>query len=238
VLDHQTLIDHLRYNEFFELLPAHVRTQLFNKSKARSAKAGEVIYRAGDAADYMGALLSGRVRICVPSYDGREVLLNLIERGRVFGETSVLDGLPRHINAIADEDCSYLVIRRDDFLPILFQYPDAMFRVVNVLCHRTRLYVDKIEQFALLDLPTRLAYSLLRLSKKYGKEREGKVAIHAGLNQTDLGHQLASSRESVNKQLKAFAEKGYLETQGQEIVLLDIAALEKIAFPIQLDKVA
>ncbi|HVY13037.1 MAG TPA: Crp/Fnr family transcriptional regulator [Alphaproteobacteria bacterium] len=233
MLDQHTLIDHLRYNDLFELFPAHIRASLLHKSQTQAATAGTVLYKTGEAGTWMGALLAGRVRICVRAYNGREILLNLIERGRTFGETSVFDGLPRHVDAVADTDVSFAIITREAFMSVLPNYPDVMQHVITVLCHRTRLYAQKMELFALQDLPTRLAYSLLRLAKKYGQEQEGRMLISARLNQSDLGQQLAASRESINKNLKLFADKGLVALEGQDIALLDVPGLEQIAFHVK-----
>jgi CRP-like cAMP-binding protein len=231
MLDLQTLIDHFRYNELFTPFPAPIRNSLFHSAKMQHARAGETIYRTGEAGDWFGALLSGRVRICLRSQEGKEVLVSLIERGRTFGETSVLDGLPRPVDAVAETDVSYLIIKRDEIMPVLLQYPKVMEAMLKVLCHRTRIYLQKMELFALQGLPTRLAFHLLRLARKYGQEENGRMVVRAGLSQGDLAQQLAISRESINKQLKLFAEQNLVELKGHDIALLDIAALEAIACP-------
>ena len=49
----------------------------------------------------MGAVLSARVRISIPSNEGREIALALLQPGEVFGEIAVLDGKDRTADAHA-----------------------------------------------------------------------------------------------------------------------------------------
>jgi len=111
---------------------------------------------------------------------------------------------------------------------LLFQYPEAMFCVVRMLCNRLLRYTEMMQLYAKQNLPVRLASYLLFLARIYGHDVDGKTVIQAGLNQTDIGQKLMSTRESVNRQMKAFSEQGLIQVQGDKIVILDPQALEKI----------
>ncbi|HUY68106.1 MAG TPA: Crp/Fnr family transcriptional regulator, partial [Alphaproteobacteria bacterium] len=215
----------------FGFFPPPIRSRFYNASETRSCKAGDVIFRRGEDGPWFAAILAGRVRECVRAPDGKQMLLSIVERGEIFGERSLLDGLPRAADAIADEDTTFLVVERDDFLPVLFQYPEAMYAVIKMLCNRMLRYTHTLEMCALESLPARLAYLLLYLADKYGTEQAGQTVIRAGLTQSDLGNFLAGSRESVNKQLKAFVGCGYIALEGEDILLIDRLGLASIAAP-------
>src|SRR6516162_3828775 len=61
----------------------------------RTFNAGETVFAIGSPGDQMMALLSGTIRISVPSSGGKELLLATIQPGEVFGELAVLDGKER-----------------------------------------------------------------------------------------------------------------------------------------------
>src|SRR5205807_5254423 len=63
--------------------------------------AGETVFAIGSPGDQMMALLSGTIRISVPSSGGKELLLAMIQPGEVFGELAVLDGKERSADALA-----------------------------------------------------------------------------------------------------------------------------------------
>jgi CRP-like cAMP-binding protein len=225
------IVDRLQHNELFGLFPSAVRSQLYNKTETRFCKNGDVIFRQGEEGDWFAAILAGRVHEYVHAPDGRQMLLSIVERGEIFGERSLLDGFPRASDAIADGDTTFIIVKRDDFLPVLFGQPEAMYAVIKMLCNRMLRYTETLQLCTLENLSTRVAHLLLHLARKYGKEVEGRTIIHAGLSQSDLAHLLASSRESVNKQLKIFVHKGCIALEGENIVILDQGFLESLLSP-------
>lgn len=228
MLDQFNCDDRLIFNDWFGLFPSHIRTQLQNKAEARIAKAGQPIFQKGEDGPWLAALTSGRVRICVHTADGREMLISMVERGEICGERAVFDGLPRAGDAIAEEDTSYLVFRREDLIPALHTYPDTLMYLVRVLSVRLVRYMNTMELYAMQTLPVRLANFLIFFSRKYGKNVDGKLILPFNLSQTDLSRQIASSRESVNRQIKNFAARGLISLGSDGIEILNIAGLEEI----------
>jgi len=229
MLDETNLYDRLIYEDWFGMFPYHVRQKLQAVAELRQAKAGETIFQKGDDGSWLAAVVTGRVRICVHAPDGRELLIGMVERGEVFGERAVFDEMMRAGDAIAETDMAYLVYRRGDLLPAMYSYPDTIMYVVKILSHRVVRYMNTMELYAMQGVPARLANVLLFLGKKHGREQEGGViAIGLGINQTDLGHLVATSRESVNRQIKAFAESGLIRLDGNDIVLTDLEGLKKL----------
>ena len=60
-------------------------------------------------------MVRGRVKIRAPSPGGKEVVLNVIEPGDVFGEIALLDGKERSADAVAMQETELLVLERRDF---------------------------------------------------------------------------------------------------------------------------
>ncbi|MFY9287432.1 MAG: Crp/Fnr family transcriptional regulator [Alphaproteobacteria bacterium] len=227
----QTLFNRLQFGDLISHFPPQIRAQFHNKKEVRVCKAGEVLFKRGDEGPWLGAILSGRVRLCVRAAEGKEVLLSMVERGEVFGERAFFDGTPRAGDAITEEETTFIVITRDEFFPILLSYPEAMMNIIKILCTRINGYINTLELYALQQLPVRVAQVLLFLAQKFGKKDGDHIIVQAGLNQSDISQLVGSSRESVNKQLKSFEAKGYIKVDGNEIALLDIAHLEKMTLP-------
>src|SRR5437763_3743502 len=91
----------LRNHHFFcELSPA-ILVRLAAYMKRQSAPKGSVIFEKGDSAIGLIGVLAGSVKISVSSVEGREVVLNIIRAGEIFGEIALLDGRPRTADATA-----------------------------------------------------------------------------------------------------------------------------------------
>src|ERR1041384_615629 len=81
--------------------------------------AHSTIFQKGDPGNSMMAVISGRVKICTYSAEGRELVLNIIGQGGVFGEIALLDGQARTGDAVAIEATDLLVLERGRVLPFL-----------------------------------------------------------------------------------------------------------------------
>ena len=194
----------------------------------RPVRRGQTIFLKGDAGSSMMAVLSGRVRIGLIAADGKEITLNSIGPGEVFGEIALLDGKPRSADATAAEDGTLLVLERREVLPFLLANPDLMLRLLMVLCDRLRQTSVALEDIALFDLPGRLARVVLKLADDYGRKTESGVRIEIRLSQKEISTLVAASRESVNKQLGAWRTQGVLGSEGGCLLLRDRAVLEAL----------
>jgi CRP/FNR family transcriptional regulator, cyclic AMP receptor protein len=176
----------------------------------RSVRRGRMIFQRGDAESSMMAVLKGSIRISTGSADGKEVTLNTIRAGEVFGEIALLDGRPRSADATAIEDSDLLVIERRHFLPFLLSNQDLVLRMLAVLCQRLRQTSDALGDFVMLDLPGRLARLLIRLADDHGSPTPAGIRIEFKLSQRDIGTRVGSSREGVNKQLQVWRDAGWV----------------------------
>jgi len=132
--------------------------------------------------------------------------------GDVFGEMSLLDGLPRSATVTSLEDCRLMVIGRQDFMQFLKRHADVALNLLAALSQRLRTTNNLVENLSFHHLPSRLARLLMDLGQRHGKVESGGVAIGLRLSQEELGNLVGASRESVNKQLRAWAESGNLCT--------------------------
>jgi CRP/FNR family cyclic AMP-dependent transcriptional regulator len=191
----------------------------------RTFAKGMIIFHKGGTGQTLYIIESGRVRIFVLSESGQEITVNIYGPGDVFGEFSLLDGLPRSAGAVALERTVTRTLHRDDFLLHLDAYPRMARSIMEVLTTRLRYTTLHAETLSFLDVYGRVAAKLLELADRYGVEGEG-IEIELRLTQTELATWVAASRESVNKVLGTFREQGLIEMEGQRITILDRGGLE------------
>lgn len=214
---------------FFASLNEQEAALLRGIAGMRRYAAGETVFQRGEAGDFMLVLQSGRVRIVLYSEDGKEMTLELREPGDVLGELALLDGAVRSAHAVADSACEALVFERRDLLPLFAAHPALLMKVTTSLTGLLRRNADLIESIALLDLPAKLARLLLRLAARYGRAQDGGTLILDGMNQSDYGQLIATSRESVNKQLRQWQKIDVLECRKDGILIRNFPALLSLA---------
>ena len=213
----------------FQAMRPEELAEIVRFSSERRVGKGATIFQKGDDGSSLMAVLAGRVRISCISAEGREITLNVIDAGEVFGEIALLDAKPRSADACALDDTLLMVVERRHFLPFLRRNEDLYLRLLSVLCERLRQTSLALEEMALHDLPARLARMLLKLSQDYGRPAPGGgVRIDFKMSQRDMSTLVASSRESVNKQLRSWREQGILDEEDGHIILRQPDALRAL----------
>jgi len=187
------------------------------------------IFAKGAPGHGMMAVLDGQVKICSPSPDGKEVVLNVVEAGGVFGEMALLDGKDRSADAVALTECELLLVDRRDFVAFLERNPRFCIRLIALLCERLRRTSEQVEDVLFLDVPGRVAKTLLRLAQQHGKPSDDGTLIDLKLSQRELGGMAGLTRESVNKQLRRWQAEGLIALKGNAITLLDEDRLADLA---------
>jgi len=169
----------------------------------------------------MFIILDGRVKISRISDDGREVILSILSEGDFFGEMSILDGQTRSANVVTLEDSEILIIRREDFLQMLHDYPQIAINLLKELAHRLRRSDAQIKSLSLQNATGKVASTLLRIADDSGKIHLGQVEIPRLPPQQDLANMAGTSRETISRVIKSLSERGYLKKIGSKLLILD-----------------
>jgi CRP/FNR family transcriptional regulator, cyclic AMP receptor protein len=212
----------------FRELDAEERNVLFARVRVRNYGAGETIFLMGSAGDSMMAVLSGNVRISVPSPDGKEIVLAILQSREVFGEIALLDGKERTADARAMSACSLAILERREVLSFLDRYPHVWSKLVAVLCSRLRNTDQHIAELALLELPARLAKALLRFGNAEGQANDRR-SLQIQLSQRELGNICGATRESINKCLRGWQRRGIVQIEESLVTVANLTALEELA---------
>jgi CRP/FNR family cyclic AMP-dependent transcriptional regulator len=214
---------------FADLTPGEM-DQLLAYARVERFRKGATIFLKSSEGSGLMAVLEGEVRISSPSAEGREIVLNMIGAGEVFGEIALLDGKERTADAVAQTNCELLILERRDFIPFLMRNPQVSVRLLTVLCDRLRRTTEQVEDMLFRDLSSRLAKKLLSLAAA-GHERKDGHPIATRLSQRALGEMLGVSRESVNKQLRRWQAEGFIALEQGCVILLSEPALHSLAEP-------
>ena len=215
----------LRKHPIFCDLESEAFDQLCRYAKHTTLKRGATLFSKGDPGNSLCAVISGTVKMSISSPDGRSAIFNLIGPGEIFGEIAVLDGQSRTADATANTNCEIFVIDRREFLPFVRSHPALAMKFIELLCAKLRWTSDQVEQVILQNLPGRLASALIRLAEKH-KLAPGDRTI--AVTQQEISEMVGMTRESINKQLRVWADRKWVRLEHGAIVVLDAEPLQAL----------
>ena len=188
---------------------------------------GDVIFAEGESGDRLFVVLDGKVKLGQTSSDGREQVMAVLGPGEMFGELSLFDPGPRSATVTAVTDTSFASLSHEDLLRWLEGRPAVARGLLSQLAGRLRKANDVNADLVFSDVPGRVAKALLDLADRFGRTADDGVHVHHDLTQEELAQLVGASRETVNKALADFAQRGWLQLEARAVVLLDIERLER-----------
>src|ERR1041384_1900968 len=159
------------------------------------------VYRAGEPADCLYAIIHGRVKLCrIESETGREAVIDILPEGSLFGESALYSVAGQRANsAVAYENSRLLRIHVADFKRGMAEdsrLHDYTFRLIGQrLEHAERRLAD----FALNAIPARLDRLLADFSHRYAASDPEGVLIDIPLPHREIASIVGSTRESVTE---------------------------------------
>jgi CRP/FNR family cyclic AMP-dependent transcriptional regulator len=195
---------------------------LATRMKERPMRRGEVLLRRGEPGTTMLIIVTGQICIVLPSSDGREQVLRIMQPGEVLGELALLDGGSRTADAVAETNGRLLVVERDDLTAVLRSDPDLALALMSIISERLRTATWLLESMLFNDTAGRLASTLLILS-------HGKPGERLDITQGALGERVGAARETINRKLREWQAAGVIAMEPGRITVLDAIALRQFA---------
>jgi CRP-like cAMP-binding protein len=191
---------------------------------------GEVLFDEGEPGDRLYVIVDGKIKLGATSNDGRETLLAILGPGEMFGELSLFDPGPRTATATALTDAHLLGVGHPDLQPWLNGRPEVAGSLLRALAHRLRRTNGTMADLVFSDVPGRVAKALLDLAAKFGERNDdGSVHVVHDLTQEELAQLVGASRETVNKALADFQNRGWLRLEPRGVDLVDLERLSRRA---------
>ena len=188
---------------------------------------GQSLFKEGDDGDHLFVVSSGKVKLGTKSVDGRENLLMILGPGDMFGELSLFDSGPRTATATAVTDSKLLALGQDKVIPWVKEHPGVSLQLLARLASRLRRTNEVVGDLVFSDVPGRVAKALIDLGVKFGDKRSEGLFVNHDLTQEELAQLVGASRETVNKALADFAQRGWLRLEARSVMILDYERLLK-----------
>jgi CRP/FNR family cyclic AMP-dependent transcriptional regulator len=204
---------------FLASLGAEDLTALADACQTRTFKPGQALFYEGDPGHALFLIRAGQVKIVGVAGNGQELLLNVYGPGEYLGELALLDDAPRSATATALDRVEALLLYREDFLALIERRPLAARAVMGRLAQMVRRLNEQVQDVIGLDVPGRIAKTLLGLAERQGKVTPEGIRIALPLTREEFAQLVGAARTTVSTVMSGFRERGILSVDREGITL-------------------
>ena len=221
----------LRQRSVFAGLPAREIDAVAALTVEETYRARSYIFMEGDAARWFYVVRSGHVKIVRHSKTGKDVVLEILGPGEIFGGIAVIEKRPYPAAAQTTESTVVLKIPAEPMIALAERHPALIKEMALVIGRRLRAAHDSVTSLAVDPAEARLAAALLRLAKREGKrdEKTGAVALPLRLSRQSLADMTGTTVETAIRTVSRWLKDGLLVDEGGQLVLTDLDALSDLA---------
>lgn len=214
-------VEILREIELGFSLSEQTVTDLATSSVMLDVRRRRFVYRAGDRADALYAIVRGRIKLCrIEPHTDREAVIDILPEGSLFGESALYSTAGRRENcAVAYESCTLIKIPADTFKRGMAQEPLLHEYTFQLIGHRLEHAEQRLADFALNAIPARLDRLLADFSHRYGVRESAGVLIDIPLPHREIASIVGSTRESVTVRLNAMRREGTIDFVNRRILV-------------------
>lgn len=201
--------------------------RLLESGRRRVFSAGEIVFHAGDPADTIHLVRSGRFAVRITTEFGDVATLNVVGPGDAFGELALLTpGAPRSATVAALEAAETLSVHQLDFGRLRRERPQTDALLIELLAGRVRRLSEQLVDALYVPAETRVRRRLLDAAAAFGTV-EPEVTIP--LTQDELASMAGTSRATVNKVLRDEEKLGAVRLGRGKTTIVDPDALRRRA---------
>jgi len=204
----------IRGTELFAQFDDDALDRVMGSAVQRELQRGDVVFAEDAVPEHLYVVDDGLIAITSRSEVGRESVFALMERGDLFGEMGLLDGLGRSAEARALEPSGVIEIPYGPVRAVFETRPELLWGVVALLAGRVRSMDSALADSMFLDVTGRTAKRLLDLA-------DGADEFVLPVTQEELAGMVGASRERVNKAIASFVRLGWIDQADRRYVILD-----------------
>ncbi|MEX5308798.1 Crp/Fnr family transcriptional regulator [Kocuria sp. CPCC 205297] len=188
---------------------------------------GATLFYEGDPGDQLYFIVSGKMKLGRTASDGRENLVAVMGPGEIFGEMALFDPSPRSTSATAVSETRLDGLKHENLRKVIQRSPEVSAQLLQALARRLRRTNENLADLVFSDVPGRVAKALLDLADRFGRPATDGILVSHELTQEELAQLVGASRETVNKALAEFVQRGWIRLEARAVVILDLQRLKQ-----------
>jgi len=172
---------------------------------------GEFIYTPGDRADYVYILRHGRVKLSVLSESGKEIAIDIIQPGEIFGEFALVDESPRSNMTQALDDIVMWIFPKSSFTHLLSTQPKLALSYIRLVGDRRRRMEKKLSDITSKAVSARVCELLHELATGASESDNANGEYLIPLTHYDVASLIGAARQTTTTVLNDLERRSIIE---------------------------
>jgi CRP-like cAMP-binding protein len=191
------------------------------------AAAGKVLFVEGQPAEHLWAVKAGLVHIVRHGPEGRDIVLEVIPPGELFGAVVALENRRYPASAVAAEESVVWRMPASLARELCQKHPTLRAAILDQVTSRLRSAHERLRSVALERAEQRLARMLLTLAEKIGQTTGGYTVL--SVTRQELADMIGTRVETTIRITSKWQQAGLISSSRNQLGLTDLAALKRIA---------
>jgi CRP/FNR family transcriptional regulator len=225
-MENQIIIETLKKSEVFSCLKDDETESISTYFDVLNFKNNETIFSEGDASDKFYILSEGNVKILKHTMMGKDIILEIMSPGDIFGGVAVLDNKPYPAAANAMKSSTAIKISRQNLLKIMEDYPILKLEIVKYFSDKLRDAHEMLKNIATERVERRIVALLLKLSEKAGIDDSGFRRIEFSLTRQEISEMVGTTVETCIRTMSKFQKNNMIKSADGKISI-KVRSLQK-----------
>ena len=180
----------------------------------------DLIYMQEDDAQSLYLITKGRVRVYLLTATGEEITLEILDKGRVFGESSFFQNALRPTTVSAITDVELISCRLDDLYPYLCESKELTVSLLQLMSQTCDYVTSLLKKAYIYNRQERVASFLLEQTYRDNPEKNITNSVIPYTHE-EIASLIGLSRVTVTKVLNEFAKKDYIRIEYKKIHVIN-----------------
>ena len=200
--------------------------KMLASAQTRNIEQKQILFEAGQPAEYFYLLRSGQIKLFLLSPSGDEKVIEIVRPGETFAEAiTFMENQAYPVSAEAIMESSLYCFRMKTFRQLLEESPGTCMRLMADMSRRLRMRVNEINNLTLHNATYRLVVYLLEQIPEGAVEM---AEIHLGTPKSIIASRLSIQPETFSRILSKLSHRGLIEVHVNDITLLDVNGLRAL----------
>jgi CRP-like cAMP-binding protein len=187
------------------------------------ASAHEILFNKGDRLDGIYVVVTGQVKLCIPSQQGLEKVIGTLNGGAAFAEAVVFLDIPCPVSAQATQDSVLLVASKKVLLEVIDCNPRFSLKMLASLSMKLHQLMSDMETCTLMNSVQRV---VCFLSHQIPDKNSLQYEVKLDTSKQMLASRLSLAPETFSRVLHHLVTAGLIEVKGRTIRILDAPRLK------------